>query len=243
MTLQDRTSLGIDCPKADLIADVTLTRPSMPEQLTSLSRWLAKAGHGRESETIKDVYSQCTLSTEFGGLGLDPNSKPGANGEREIIFLVSAWLEALNSVDRSETPPSPLLSRPEGRRGMTLAEKLFAMHDVENRGSVKPGDMIRVRVDWVMASESSWAVSSRSIIMGHLLTNAKGMRRTYDKLGSPGIIRNDRFWLAGDHVVDPRINNRPEVKRLIVNSEKAKNDFKMTDYQGMNVSDNSQILY
>ena len=78
--------------------------------------------------------------------------------------------------------------------------------------------------------------------MEPLLINAKGMRRTYDKLGSPGIIRNDRFWLAGDHVVDPRINNRPEVKRLIDISEKAKKDFKMTDYQGMNVSNNSQTL-
>ena len=67
------------------------------------------------------------------------------------------------------------------------------------------------------------------------------MRRTYDKLGSPGIVRNDRFWLAGDHVVDPRINHTPEVSRLIEASEKAKKDFKMTDYQGMNVSINALI--
>ena len=154
-----RDKFGIGCPQADVIADVALKRPSLPEQLTSLSCWLAKAGHGRESETIKDVCSLCTLSTDFGGVGLDSNTKPGPNEERQIFFLVSAWLEALNSMDRSVVPTSPLFSRPEGRRGMTLAEKLFASHDVEKRGSVKPGDVIRVHIDWVMASESSWAVS------------------------------------------------------------------------------------
>ena len=61
------------------------------------------------------------------------------------------------------------------------------------------------------------------------------MERTYEKLGSPGIFRNDRFWLAGDHVVDPRVNAMPQVQHLINANERAKH-FKMTDYQGMNVS-------
>ena len=62
------------------------------------------------------------------------------------------------------------------------------------------------------------------------------MERTYENLGNPGIFRNDRFWLAGDHVVDPRVNAVPKVKDLIDASERAKHVFKMTDYQGMNVS-------
>lgn len=61
------------------------------------------------------------------------------------------------------------------------------------------------------------------------------MERTYETLGKPGIYRNDRFWLAGDHVVDPRVNEVPKVKALIDASERAKRVFKMTDYQGMNV--------
>jgi hypothetical protein len=61
------------------------------------------------------------------------------------------------------------------------------------------------------------------------------MEKTYDRLGKPGIFRNDRFWLAGDHVVDPRITKMPQVKALIDASERAKKVFKMTDYQGMNV--------
>ena len=61
------------------------------------------------------------------------------------------------------------------------------------------------------------------------------MKQTYDSLGNPGIFRNDRFWLAGDHVVDPRVNGLPRVQDLIDISERAKHIFKMTEYQGMNV--------
>jgi hypothetical protein len=64
----------------------------------------------------------------------------------------------------------------------------------------------------------------------------KGMERAYDALGKPGIFRNDRFWLAGDHVVDPRIKEEPIVKSLIASSTRARDEFRMTDYQGMNVS-------
>lgn len=63
------------------------------------------------------------------------------------------------------------------------------------------------------------------------------MERTYNSLGNPGIFRNDRFWLAGDHVVDPRVNEHPKIKGLIESSERAKRVFKMTEYQGMNVSE------
>ena len=41
---------------------------------------------------------------------------------------------------------------------MALSEKVFASHDVERRGVLKPGDMVRVDVDFIMASELSWGV-------------------------------------------------------------------------------------
>ena len=53
-------------------------------------------------------------------------------------------------------------------------------------------------------------------------------------MGAPGIWRNDRFWIAGDHVVHPTITNEPKIKAYIETSEKAKRDFRMTEYQGMN---------
>jgi hypothetical protein len=61
------------------------------------------------------------------------------------------------------------------------------------------------------------------------------METEYDALGKPGIWRNDRFWLAGDHVVDPRIRDNAKVKEMVKSSERARDDFKMTEYQGMNV--------
>jgi homoaconitase/3-isopropylmalate dehydratase large subunit len=103
---------------------------------------------------------------------------------------------------------------------MTLAEKIFAAHDISRRGDVRPGDTIRLDVDWVVASELSWAA----------------MEKTYNALGKPGIFRNDRLWIAGDHVVDPRIMNNPKVKALVESSERARSIFKLTEYQGMNLS-------
>ena len=79
--------------------------------------------------------------------------------EKSILFLVSAYLESLNSQDRAKSVPPPLLSRPAGRRGMTLSEKIFAAHDVERRGILKAGNMIRVDVDFILASELSWTVN------------------------------------------------------------------------------------
>jgi hypothetical protein len=96
------------------------------------------------------------LSADFGGLSLSPSIPLSSHEEASVLFLVSAWLESLNSADRAKSPPKPLPSRPAGRRGMTLSEKILAAHDVERRGVLKPGDMVRVDIDWVMASELSW---------------------------------------------------------------------------------------
>ncbi|KIW26158.1 uncharacterized protein PV07_09275 [Cladophialophora immunda] len=108
--------------------------------------------------------------------------------------------------------------RPPGRKPMTMAEKILATHDTERRGEVQLGDTLRIDVDWVIASELSW----------------KGMERTYDLMGKPGIFRNDRFWLAGDHRVHPRLTQEPQIKALMDASVRAKKDFKMTEFQGFN---------
>lgn len=61
------------------------------------------------------------------------------------------------------------------------------------------------------------------------------MSRVYEEdLKSPGIWRNDRFWLAADHVVHPDAAPTPNMLDLIARAEKAKLDFKMTEYQGLN---------
>jgi hypothetical protein len=179
---------------------------------------LQNGGYPRESQTLVDVTTLCAQSRDHGGLGLNPTASLSDSQKREVHFLISAWLEALNSADRSRAPMAPLSTRPSGRRGMTLTEKVFAMHDVQRRGQVSPGMTISISVDWILASDASWG----------------GMERTYKSLNSPGIFRNDRFWLALDHVVDPRINHKPEVAKLIELGEAARDDFKMTDFQGQN---------
>lgn len=128
-------------------------------QLKSLSEILQTNGHQREANAVNDVLVICEQPTDLGGLGLnDKLESPTPEQDAEIVFLVSAWLESLNSADRTKSRPAPLPSRPEGRRGMTLSEKIFALHDVNQTGFVSPGDLIRVDVDWVIASEASWRV-------------------------------------------------------------------------------------
>ena len=106
---------------------------------------------------------------------------------------------------------------------MTLAQKIFTQHALGSKQAehgLSLGDVVRVGVDWVIASELSWT----------------GMQRMFEDIGSPGIWRNDRLWIAGDHVVHPTIMDNPKIKMYVDNAEKAKRDFKMVDYQGMNVS-------
>lgn len=181
---------------------------------------LNASSHKREADILREVREKCRLSPNFGGMGLEANQQLDDQQIKEIMFLCEAWLESLNSADAAKHRPPPIATRPLGRRGMTVAEKYLALHDVEHGGSVRPGQVIRVAVDWIMASELSWG----------------GMLKTYDQLGKPGIFRNDRFWLAGDHIADPRVNDRPHIKRAIEDADDARDKFKMTEYQGLNVS-------
>jgi hypothetical protein len=191
---------------------------SVLQQLSTSSEALRAADHGRESGALDDVYEHCLADPDFGGLGYRADQDLDESQQAEVLFLISSYLEALNSQDRYATPLKPLVTRPKGRRSMTLAEKIFAAHDVERKGSVKPGDVIRVDVDWVIASELSWS----------------GMEKRYEELGEPGIFRNDRLWIAGDHVVDPRIKDHPKIKPLVDAAERARQIFKLTEFQGMN---------
>ncbi|KAI1172357.1 aconitase iron-sulfur domain-containing protein [Nemania sp. FL0916] len=138
--------------------------------------------------------------------------------EAEVLFLLSTYLEAVKSAERARHIPTPFRERPQGRRPMTMAEKIFAAHDVSRKGWVKAGEVVQVDVDWIMASELSWA----------------GMSKVYESSGRPGIFRNDRFWLAGDHFVEPALYDKPIVKKLIDTSRRAHQEFKMTEFQGFN---------
>lgn len=71
---------------------------------------------------------------------------------------------------------------------MTLSQKILAAHAVGlTRPWVQSGDVLRLRVDWTIASELAW----------------NGMEKTYQALGRPRLANPDRFFLAIDHTVDP----------------------------------------
>ena len=74
-------------------------------------------------------------------------------------------------------------------RPMTLTQKILAAHAVAlPRPWVEAGDILRIRVDWTIASELAW----------------NGMDRTYQMLGRPRLADPGRFFLAVDHTVVPR---------------------------------------
>lgn len=209
----------------DTTRDVRLEEKDVPTTqqgircIMALAANLQRSGHGREAEALLRVAQIATTSPDFGGMGLPKEGEIESSAKSELVFLSTAWLEALNSADRSKhIVMVPLRAKPQGRRPMNVTEKIFALHDVEQKGSVRPGQSIRVWIDWIMASEASW----------------HGMLNVYNRLGDPGIFRNDRFWLAGDHVVDPRNMGSPLTQKLVSEMEMAHRTFKLTQFQGSN---------
>ena len=134
----------------------------------SLCASLEVTGRVRESESLKHATSLIFSDRELGGLGLGAVDSldgytPDIGSFGDILFLVEAWLCALTSAEKSHQVPKPLAAGTVGRRPMTVTEKIFAHHafHVSSPRGVKPGDFIRVSIDWVIASELSWIVSMR----------------------------------------------------------------------------------
>lgn len=89
----------------------------------------------------------------------------------------------------------------EARRPMTLTQKILAAHARGlTRAWVQAGDLLRVKVDWTIASELAW----------------NGMERTYDLLGRPPVHDPKRFYLAVDHTVDEvTMRDDPRTRKLV----------------------------
>ena len=89
---------------------------------------------------------------------------------------------------------------------MTLTQKILAQHALGlQRPWVAAGDLLRLRVDWTLASELAW----------------NGMDRTYTLLGRPKLHDADKFFLAIDHSVDPvTLKNDPRTQKLVQLSQR-----------------------
>jgi hypothetical protein len=62
------------------------------------------------------------------------------------------------------------------------------------------------------------------------------MLKTIKDIGEPDLWRNDRFWMAGDHVVEPRNRDLPSAQKLLKEMNRAKYKYRMTENKGANVS-------
>ncbi|KAL4884497.1 aconitase iron-sulfur domain-containing protein [Aspergillus karnatakaensis] len=191
---------------------------------TSLCKSLEAIGRHTESPTLQHVFDISQTSTDRGGLALtstDLSSWPQPAQLDSVHSLIDAWLEALNATESTPKLPAPLTKKAPTTWPMTLAEKILVQHafSLPSPHGIKVGELMRVSVDWVIASELSWV----------------GMKHSMTSIGEePTVWRNDRFWLAGDHTVDPRTYNQPRVKELMGGMEDAKRVFKMTENQGSN---------
>lgn len=195
---------------------------SIPLVVSSVSERLREIDKVPEADALHSAHEKITSSATYNGLGLNDNDVPTEAQFKEAIFLCEAWLESVKSQESSRNFTKVNTQPVQGAKPMTLAQKIFTQHALGSKTAehgLSLGDVVRVGVDWVIASELSWA----------------GMASMYEEIGSPGIWRNDRLWIAGDHVVHPTITDQPKIKMYIDKAEKAKRDFKMVDYQGMNV--------
>ncbi len=189
--------------------------------LSTCSESLRKADKTAEAEAVDQVREKVVTEKSFGGLGLKESHVPDSEQYDEIKFLCEAWLEAVKSKENARSYLAFNESRPSGTKPMTLAQKIFTQHALgskEAKDGLAVGDVVRVGVDWIIASELSWY----------------SMADMYEELNNPGIWRNDRFWIAGDHFVHPAIREDKKVKAFVETAEKAKRDFRMTEFQGMN---------
>ncbi|KAK4905945.1 hypothetical protein LTR49_024831 [Elasticomyces elasticus] len=208
----------IDIPQSNSPGDSGPAFDAIDEAIQKYAQLLKKSDHQQEAIALEEVRSKISRSPSYGGLGLAVHDVPTADQYTEIIFLTEAWLESTNSEESSRDFLSVNSGAVEGRRPMTLAQKIFTQHALNTNSSLSIGDVCRFGVDWIMASELSWGA----------------MALAHEEMGSPGIWRNDRFWLAGDHVVHPTLLDKPMIKTYVETAEKAKREFKMTEYQGMN---------
>ncbi|EME87013.1 uncharacterized protein MYCFIDRAFT_194909 [Pseudocercospora fijiensis CIRAD86] len=203
--------------------DSASKQDSIHQVLQATAERLRSSKNDSLAQALEDTLTKLSDQPSFGGLGVQDHDDVPVTVYNEIIHWTTAYLQSVESKQNARDFMSTTrahAARPT--RPMTLAQKIFTQHALSgvppDSNSLAQGDVITAGLDWVIASELSW----------------RAMAQTHEELGSPGIWRNDRFWIAGDHVVHPTILDNPTIKVYVETAEKAKRDFKMTEFQGMN---------
>lgn len=147
--------------------------------------------------------AKCLEKKEFGGLDLDKSGEVAGTNREEVSFLIEAWLETCNSQEKARKLPMQLSVKSEKTRPMTLAERIFAHHVIGGAPmeGLKTGELARVAVDWVIASEAwddyCW------IRLPYLLHGCNG--RLGHRTGNGG--RGHSCGNRLDVVQDPRVDS------------------------------------
>ena len=134
---------------------------NIAEALSALSSALTRISRQCEAGAIDQVLEKAVDKKAFGGLGLSRSGSATPSDYEEVIFLTEAWLESLNSQEKAATQLSTIDVRSAKTKPMNLAQKIFAHHTISGCPieGLAIGDLVRVRVDWIIASELSWSVS------------------------------------------------------------------------------------
>jgi hypothetical protein len=134
---------------------------SIAETLSALSLALTRISRKREAGAIDQVLEKAVDKKAFGGLGLSRSGPATSSDYGEVLFLTEAWLESLNSQEKAATQLSTIDVWSEKAKPMNLAQKIFAHHTIGGCPieGLAIGDVVRVGVDWIIASELSWSVS------------------------------------------------------------------------------------
>jgi hypothetical protein len=136
---------------------------NIAEAPSALSSALTRISRPREAGAIDQVLEKAVDQKAFGGLGLSRSRPATPSDYEEAFFLTEVWLESLNSQEKAATQLSTIDVRSAETKPMNLAQKIFTHHTIGGCTieGLAIGDLIRVRVDWIIASELSWSVSLR----------------------------------------------------------------------------------
>jgi hypothetical protein len=135
----------------------------LEEFLNRLCEALDAVGRDAEAGAFRHALQLYHIDRELGALkhSESVSSRQLRNDSFEDLeFLVEAWLEALNSEESARKLPAPLPVKSSDTRAMTLAEKILAHHafSLPSSGGLKSGELVRISIDWIIASELSWVV-------------------------------------------------------------------------------------
>ena len=131
------------------------------EQLDGLAAVLRDSHKHAEASALSGALERFNESTQYGGLGLASRTTFTEHERSEMLFLIEATMEAINSDEKSRRLPDTVAGRAESAKPMTLAQKIFARHTIGGcpKQGIAVADTLRVAVDWIMASELSFKVT------------------------------------------------------------------------------------